>query len=112
MERTYELPPSLPADLEAFREQTERFKKGEISATQYRAFRVPQGIYEQRQDGAYMLRVRLPAGRILPHQMRKLAHVACTYGSGKLHVTTRQDIQIHDVSLEDIHPALVELFGA
>lgn len=112
MERTYELPPSLPADLESFREQTERFKKGEISATQYRAFRVPQGIYEQRQDGAYMLRVRLPAGRILPHQMHKLADVARKYGSGKLHVTTRQDIQVHDVSLDHIHRTLVELFGA
>ena len=112
MQSTYELPSTLAADLEKLREQTGRFASGEISATEYRSFRVPQGVYEQRQDGTFMLRVRLPAGGVLPHQMRKLADVARRFGSGRLHVTTRQDIQVHDVSLENIHPALLELYSA
>jgi sulfite reductase (ferredoxin) len=109
MRSTYNLPASLTVDLDKLGEQTERFKSGEISALEYRSFRVPQGVYEQRRDGTFMLRVRLPAGGMLPHQMHKLAAVAREFGSGRLHVTTRQDIQVHDVSLDAIHPALVEL---
>ncbi|UCC31309.1 MAG: sulfurtransferase TusA family protein [Phycisphaerales bacterium] len=105
----YRVPPILLADLEKLAEQTRRFKSGDISAVEYRSFRVPQGVYEQREAGTFMLRVRLPAGGILPHQMRTLAAVARKYGSGRVHVTTRQDVQIHDVLLEGIHPALVEL---
>ena len=108
----YRLPPDLQADLDRFREETERFKAGKISAEEYRAFRVPQGIYEQRQAGAFMLRVRLPAGAILPEQMKALSGVARKYGSGRLHLTTRQDIQVHDVPLDNIHRALVELYEA
>ena len=44
--------------------------------------------------------------------MRALAAAAKRYGNGVLHVTTRQDVQIHRVLLKDIHPALVELHAA
>jgi len=106
------LPSTLNEDLRKFKEQTERFKSGEISADEFRVFRVPQGVYEQRESGTFMLRVRLPAGALLPHQMRTLAKVARRYGKSVLHVTTRQDIQVHRVSLDDIHPALLELYAA
>lgn len=67
------------------------------------------GVYEQRESGTYMLRVRIPAGGVLPRQMRRLAEVAQHFGNGTLHVTTRQDIQVHGVTLEAIHPALASL---
>lgn len=105
----YRLPDSLPDDLARLRQLTVQFKQGSIDAAKYKAFRVPQGVYEQRESGAYMLRVRLPAGMILPHQMRTLAKASLTYGDGVLHVTSRQDIQIHRVSLDSIDPALTTL---
>ena len=105
------LPASLKEDLDRFREEVERFKKGETPDAQFRSFRVPQGVYEQREDGAFMLRVRLPAGAVLPQQMRVLAAVSREHGNGVLHVTTRQDIQVHGVPLEHIHPALVQLYA-
>ncbi|UCF80645.1 MAG: sulfurtransferase TusA family protein [Acidobacteriota bacterium] len=112
MQTIFKLPDSLEDDLNKFRENVERFGKGEISAAEFRSFRVPLGVYEQRKDGTFMLRVRFPAGGVLPHQMRTLAGVSRKYGSGVLHVTTRQDIQVHNVELEGIHPALVKLYGA
>jgi len=112
METLYRLPESLPEDLDRFKETVEGYENGSVSAAQFRAFRVPQGVYEQREDGTYMLRVRFPAGGVLPHQMRALAAVARTYGNGVLHVTTRQDIQVHRVLVNDIHPSLVELYKA
>lgn len=111
-QRLWRLPPTLPDDLAAFERNATQFKQGAISPTQFQVFRVPQGVYEQRESGAYMLRVRLPAGAVLPHQLRQLAGVARRFGNGVLHVTTRQDIQIHRVPVESIHPALAALAEA
>ncbi len=112
MQTIYKLPTTIKADLVEFQEQTRRFKSGVISAAEYRAFRVPHGVYEQRAKGTYMLRVRLPAGGVLPHQMRALAAVSKRYGSGTLHLTTRQTVQIHGVALDDIYSALLALYRA
>jgi len=109
----YRLPESMAGDLETLQSMTEQFKAGEISALQFRGFRVPSfGCYEQRETGTFMLRVRLPAGTLLPHQMRALARVSKAYANGILHLTTRQDIQVHRVLLDTIHPALVSLYEA
>jgi sulfite reductase (ferredoxin) len=108
----WHLPDSLPEDLSAFERNVLQFKEGAISPAQFQAFRVPQGVYEQRESGAYMLRVRFPAGVALPHQLRKLADVAEKYGNSILHLTTRQDIQVHRVAVESIHPALISLAEA
>lgn len=105
----FQVPPRLDQDLEAFQGIAKQFQSGEVSETQFRAFRVPMGVYEQRESGSYMLRVRFPAGGVLPKQMRRLAEVAREFGDGILHVTTRQDIQVHRVPLKSLHPALVSL---
>ncbi len=105
----YNLPDSLTHDLATLVTMVQQYKAGEISSLRFRAFRVPLGVYEQRELGTYMLRVRLPGGTLLPRQMHRLAQVSQRYGNGVLHVTTRQDIQVHGVVVDDIHPALVSL---
>jgi sulfite reductase (ferredoxin) len=42
----------------------------------------------------------LPLGRINTTQLRRIADISDEYGSGNLHATTRQDIQLHFVSLD------------
>jgi len=108
----YRIPETLEGELHELYQTVERFKARELSEAQFRAFRVPMGIYEQRESGTYMLRVRLPAGGILPHQLKRLAEVAAAYGNGVLHVTTRQDIQVHRVALDAMYPALLSLLEA
>ncbi|XHR30235.1 MAG: sulfurtransferase TusA family protein [Chthoniobacteraceae bacterium] len=110
--RIWNLPASLPEDLQKFQSMTSQFKEGTISATQYQVFRVPQGVYEQRENGSFMLRVRLPGGAVLAHQLRTLADAAAKYGNGVLHVTTRQDFQVHQVAVDSIQPALEQLAEA
>jgi sulfite reductase (ferredoxin) len=112
MDRVYELPQDAQADLDRFGEEIGKFARGETSAAEFRVFRVPRGVYEQRKSDTYMLRARCPAGMVLPHQIQALAAVSRRYGNGVLHVTTRQDVQIHRVLLNGIHPALVELHSA
>ena len=96
----------LPVDLESFGATIGRFKAQEISETEFRAVRVPWGIYEQRESGAYMIRVRNPAGSVPPVQLHRLGEVAAKWGNGVLHVTTRQEFQVHRVPLDSILPAL------
>lgn len=75
------------------------FKKGEINDESFRAFRLARGIYGQRQDGVNMIRIKLPFGRVTPEQFERIADISEAYGSGNLHATTRQDIQLHYVHL-------------
>ena len=53
------------------------------------------GIYQQRQDGFFMQRVKLPAGVISADQARAVARVAARCGQGKIHLTTRGSMEIH-----------------
>ena len=108
----YRLPESLPADLEQMRRLTAEFVAGAIPAARYQAFRVPQGVYEQRETGTFMLRIRLGAGILQPEHMRAIAAVAGAHGDGTLHLTSRQDIQVHGVGPAGIPEALEKLAEA
>jgi len=108
----FRVSPGLAAELDEFQKTVEQFRTGAISEAQFRASRVPQGIYEQRESGTYMLRVRFPAGGVLPDHLRRLGEAASTFGNGVLHITTRQEFQVHRVPLESILPALRSLAAA
>ena len=109
---TYQPPETIGRDVEQLRSMTEQFRAGEISASRYQAFRVPQGVYEQRESGTYMLRARLASGILTPAQMRVAAEVAEGWGNGTLHLTSRQDLQVHGVPVEGIAEAVARLTGA
>ena len=64
------------ADLDSLEQAVNQFRAGTISEAQFRIIRVPQGIYEQRESGTYMLRVRCPAGGVPPEHLRRLGEVA------------------------------------
>ena len=106
-EVTYYLPETVVADTRAFRREVEKFLSGETSAVAFRGIRVPMGIYEQRENDTYMVRVRGAAGVFLPHQVKLIAELSDTYGNGIVHVTTRQDLQIHGVKIDDT-PTILE----
>lgn len=64
------------------------------------------GLYGQRQEGLLMQRVRIPLGRLLPGQLRGLATLAERFTPATpLRLTTRQDLEFHNLSPADI-PAL------
>ena len=96
-----QIPKSVEEDTLGYRSQVKRFLQGEMSPVAFRAYRVPMGIYEQRTADTYMVRIRIGAGLVLPFQLERVAQLSKTYGNGIVHVTTRQDIQIHQVCIED-----------
>jgi sulfite reductase (ferredoxin) len=68
-----------------------------------------RGIYGQRQEGVQMIRIKLPFGRLSSEQLLRIADVSDKYSTGRLHITTRQDIQIHYVSLDKTPELWAEL---
>jgi sulfite reductase (ferredoxin) len=47
-----------------------------------------------------MIRIKLPFGKVSSEQLVRITKVSDEYSTGRLHITTRQDIQIHYVSLD------------
>ena len=66
----------------------------------FKALRLARGVYGQRQQGVQMIRIKLPFGKVTAKQLIRIADVSDEYSTGNLHITTRQDIQIHYVSLD------------
>lgn len=90
-----------------FRDQTERFLKGEIPEDQFRSLRLMNGLYIQTH--APLLRVAGPYGLLSSQQLRKLASIARDYDKGYCHFTTRQNIQFNWPALERVPDILEEL---
>lgn len=93
-------------DVDLFVARLEAFERGELSADEWRSFRLLNGVYGQRQDGVNMIRAKLPGGIITVPQLIALADVAEQFGGGKGHVTTRQNVQYHFVPQADVELAL------
>ncbi len=76
------------------------FKEGKIHEEKFRSLRLARGVYGQRQQGVQMIRIKLPFGKLSAKQLLRIADISEEYSNGNLHLTTRQDIQIHHVSLD------------
>lgn len=105
----YRIPANLSAELEELDSYIARFRTGEIDAATLKVRRVPFGCYEQRQDGSYMVRIRTTGGALTPRQLRAIAEISSRYGKESIHITTRQEFQVHDVALENVLSVMREL---
>jgi len=127
------VPTALAVEIETFENQVSLKKQGKLDDKIFAETRLRRGVYGQRydngrrQDGIAeqvllfpsqgltkgpetlwdapgMQRIKIPFGGLNPDQMRVLADLAEEYSDGVCHVTTRQDIQLHYVHLEDTPP--------
>jgi len=97
-------------DVDTFIDTLARFERGELTSDQWRAFRLVNGTYGQRQEGTLsMVRVKLPQGIASAEQVEALADVASRHGRGFVHVTTRQNVQLHFVPLDEVGAILSRL---
>jgi len=105
----YTNPETLLPEIDDLETAIRQFEAGELDPGILKARRVPFGVYEQRTPGTFMNRIRCTAGTVTPTQFAQLADLADRYGSPFLHLTTRQDIQIHDVAIGQIPSLLRDL---
>ena len=92
--------PNIEKDIIELADKIEQFKYGKIDEEKFRSLRLARGVYGQRQQGVQMVRIKLPYGKVSSHQLRRISKVSDEYSRGRLHITTRQDIQIHYVDLD------------
>ena len=92
--------PIVEKDIIDLEKKIRAFHEGKIHEEKFRSLRLARGVYGQRQAGVQMVRIKLPFGKITFKQILKIADISDEYASSNLHFTTRQDIQIHYVSLD------------
>jgi sulfite reductase (ferredoxin) len=117
-------------EIDIFETQIELRKQGKIEEKLFAETRLRRGVYGQRYDNGQrsdgektqelkypagdltkgpstvwdapgMQRIKLPYGKMTADQLDVLSELAEEYSDGILHVTTRQDIQLHFVHIED-----------
>lgn len=92
--------PVVERDIIELERKIREFKQGKIPEEKFRSLRLARGVYGQRQPGVQMVRIKLPYGKMTLAQWKRIADVSDEFATGNLHLTTRQDIQIHFVSLD------------
>jgi len=106
---SYQIPANLASELEELDTYIKRHLAGDLDAATLKVRRVPFGCYEQRRDGSFMVRIRTTGGAHTPAQLQAMAVIAERYGSNSIHITTRQEFQIHDIKLENVVQSMREL---
>ena len=102
--------PILADEFDDFDTEADKFLDGQTPEDQFIGFRLKQGVYGQRQPGVQMVRVKLPFGGVTPDQMDAFANVVERHAPLiKGHITTRQNIQIHHVPLDQMKELIREI---
>ena len=92
--------PIVERDIIELADKIAAFNNLQIDEEKFRSLRLARGVYGQRQEGVQMIRIKLPYGKVMSNQLRRISAVSDEYSRGRLHITTRQDIQIHYVDLQ------------
>lgn len=92
--------PIVEKEIIELEKKIRQFHNGSMDEDKFKSLRLARGIYGQRQPGVQMVRIKLPFGRVSFKQILKICDVSDEYSIKNLHLTTRQDIQIHFVSLD------------
>ena len=124
-----QIPEALAREIDVFEGQIEMKKEGKLGDKIFAETRLRRGAYGQRYDNGKrddgtgpkplefphdltkgpdtlwdapgMVRIKIPFGKLSVAQLEVLAECAEEYSDRILHVTTRQDIQLHFVHIED-----------
>ncbi len=103
----------LPEEVRSVEEMVRLYREGKISEDEFRRFRLQHGMYGSRLNKDYtMVRIKIPAGILTPRQLVRIAKLSEDFSIGSAHVTTRQNIQLHWVYLDDapaVEQGLVEV---
>lgn len=89
-------------EIDSYEEALQGMLDGRVDADRFMSARLQMGIYGQRQEGVNMVRIKIPGGCLTPAQLASIADVVEQYTQHhEAHITTRQDIQLHYVPLQD-----------
>ncbi|MDS0526480.1 nitrite/sulfite reductase [Clostridium sp. SHJSY1] len=93
---------NLLNEIEDFRELGHKFLKEEVSVADFKKTSGGMGVYSERSKKEFMIRLRIPSGISSISQMNWLCDTAEKYKLDKIHLTTREAVQFHTLSIDDI----------
>ncbi len=94
--------PVIQEEFDDFETEATKLRRGEIEETAFLGYRLRRGVYGQRQADVQMVRVKIPFGGLTSDQLDTLGRIARDYAPlNKGHVTTRENIQLHFIPLEN-----------
>ena len=97
-------------DIIELQQKINAVQDGTLHEERFKHYRLTRGVYGQRQLGVHMFRTKIPFGKLTAAQLVRLADVSEQYTNGNLHLTTRQNVQMHYVKLKDT-PAIWTALG-
>jgi sulfite reductase beta subunit-like hemoprotein len=102
----------MQSEIDRFVEEIEKLERGEINPADFQRFRLENGVYGIRgRMDVHMVRVKIPLGILNPEQLQALAEVAERFTPKKIgHITTRQDMQLHEIKRSEI-PELLRVLA-
>lgn len=92
----------LYGEIEEFRKEGHKFVNGELNVMQFKHASGGFGVYAHRGGKEFMIRLRIPSGITNVDEMYKVYDFAEKYGLEKIHFTTRQAIQLHGLSIDEV----------
>lgn len=92
----------LKEEVEVLRAKGKAFLDGGLSRNELKGFSGGLGSYSQREAGKFMIRLRTPSGIVTKEHFRLILDYAKNCGRNKVHVTTRQAVQIHDLTIDQV----------
>ena len=105
-----EIPEPIRQEITRYAEEVQKFRRGEVPDEKFRRFRLQHGIYGQRQPNIQMIRIKIPGGFLNSEKLIRLSDIVATYAPLKIaHLTTRQDLQIHFIPLEQTPEIMTRL---
>lgn len=93
----FTLPQKIKSEISKYKDSLQKFLAGELKDDFFKGIRVPWGNYSQRGGKVLMSRLRIPGGILMPLQLKAIGEAAQKFSGANLHLTTRQDIQLHNV---------------
>ncbi len=104
--------PYVPEEVDDFETEATRYLNGEWpSEAEFIMYRLVRGVYGQRQPDVQMMRIKVPGGAMTADQMDAFGELVSKYAPLKKgHVTTRENIQVHFVKLDDT-PHVMRILG-
>ncbi len=97
-----ELKETLLNEIEDFREIGHKFLNGELNKAQFKKASGKMGVYAHRDGKNFMVRLRTVSGVISVNTLEFIHSLAKRYDLDRIHLTTRQAVQLHGIGIDDV----------
>lgn len=92
----------LKNEIEEFRKTGHKFLDKEITKAEFKGISGGMGVYAQQDQRSFMIRLRTPSGLVSKAHLKLILSYVKKYGLEKVHLTTRQAIQLHDLEMDSV----------